>query len=294
MEPAISPADCVLAVALPLTEEQFLDDATAPDKEFARNVIAGSGRSPAEAWSGLYLPRVVALCERIAARARSLGATVAVGVTTQGLQALLAQFPVVSLVAHSMSWPVRPDDVVKPRAILETIRAGGSIVARHLREALANRRWADNDAALRREIAAALDAALAATRAWTESTVRTDGSGRPARYLSRVMLEDCFGGAMRRTPILELRDGLQTMDELLAAIPPAFAGVLDLSVCNSFAFGESIKRRRPDCLIIENVFLARVELRLVRYALVLARLARERARYTDVLGDINGGLIGGP
>lgn len=47
--------------------------------------------------------------------------------------------------------------------------------------------------------------------------------------LDRVMLEDCFGDALRRGPLLELRDGLMTMDDLLATIPPDFRGVLDLS-----------------------------------------------------------------
>lgn len=294
MEPAISPADCALAVALPLTEERFLSDAAAPDKDFARSVIAGSGRSPAAAWAELYAPKVVALYERIAVRARALGATVATGVTAPVLRGLLERFPLVSLFAHSMSSPVRPADVVAPRTILDVIRDGRTIVARHLRDALANRRWAGDEATLRHQVAAALDEALAPTRAWTETTVRVDRAGRPARYLSRVMLEDCFGDAMRRAPMLELHDGLKTMDELLAAVPLGFAGVLDLSVCNSFALGESIKRRRQDCLIIENVFLARIDLRLARYALVLNRLARGPARYTDALTEVSRALIGGP
>jgi hypothetical protein len=293
MEPVISPADCALAVALPLTEQQFMSDATARDREFARSVVAGSGRSPADAWSELYAPKVVALCERIAARVRSLGATVATGVTAPALRELLERFPVVTLVAHSVSSAVRPDDIVEPRTVVDLIRAGGTIVARRLREALANRRWSDEETALRHQLAAALDEALAPTRAWTETTVRTDHADRPARYLSRVMLEDCFGTAMRRAPILELGDGLKTMDQLLAAIPHRFAGVLDLSVCNSFAFAESIKRRRQNCVIVENVFLARVEVRLVRYALVLARLAHRPARYSDALSDVSEASIGG-
>src|SRR5882672_1781131 len=292
MEPAISPDDCVLAVALPLTAERFLSDATAPDRDFARSVIAASGRPPAVAWSELYAPKVVAVCERIATRTFSLGAAVAANVTARGLRRLLERFPLVSLVAHSVSLPIRPDDVLEPRTILDIIRDGGTIVARNLRAALANRRWTADELALRDQVASALDDALAPTRTWTASTVRTDRADRPARFLSRVMLEDCFGRSLRRAPVIELHDGLKTMDELLAAIPPAFAGVLDLSVCNSFAFGESIKRQRPGCTILENVFLARVELRLARYALVMDRLAHGPARYSDALSEISQALIG--
>jgi hypothetical protein len=42
------------------------------------------------------------------------------------------------------------------------------------------------------------------------------------------------------------------------------------------------------------VFLARVDVRLARYALVLDRLARGRARYSDALSEISLALIGGP
>jgi hypothetical protein len=293
MEPTISPRDCVLAVALPLTEERFLSDATAPNRDFARSVIAKSGRSPPEAWSKLYAPKVVALCKRIAAHADSLGATVATDVTAELLCALLEEYPLVSLLAHSKSSPIQSDDVVQPRVILDVIRGGGTIVARQLRDALADRRWSDDNVALRRQVAAALDEALEPTRAWTETTVRTERAGRPPRYLSRATLEDCLGEALRRAPMVELHDGLKTLDELIAAIPRSFAGVLDLSVCNSFAFAESIKRRRPHCLIIENVFLARVEVRLLRYALVLDRLAQSPARYSDALSDVNEALIDG-
>ncbi len=293
MEPAISPSDCALAIALPLTQERFLSDATAPDKDFARSVIAASGRSPAAAWTELYVPKVVVPCDRIAVSARSLGATVATGVTAPMLWRLLEQFPLVSLFAHSKASPVQPADILEPYAILDIIRDGRSIVARHLRATLAHRSWSRDEVALRGQIAAALDEALAPTRAWTETTVRADRAGRPDRLLSRVMLEGCLGAAMRGAPMLELYDGLNTADELLAAIPSEFAGVLDLSVCNSFALGESIKRKRQRCLVIENVFLARIDLRLIRYMLVLDRLARGRMRYSDALAEVSGALIGG-
>src|SRR5262245_12777138 len=119
MESAISPADCALAVALPLTEQRFLRDAAAPDKDFARSVIATSGRSPLEAWTELYAPKVVALYERVAARVRRLGATVASDVTAAALHELLGQFSVVSLFAHAMAAPVRSGDIIKPRAVLD-------------------------------------------------------------------------------------------------------------------------------------------------------------------------------
>ena len=292
MERTVTPAECALAVALPLGEDEFLRDATEPDKDFARSMAERTGRAPSDAWREVYAPKFVAPYQRVAGRARALGATVVPGVTAAVLGELAARFPVVSLFAHAMATPVRAADIVDPRSILDAVRRGASVVARHLQGAFAARSWASDDDALRDQVAEALAAALAPSRAWSESTVRTDAQ-RPDHYLHRVLLEDSFGAAMRRAPLIELHDGLKTMDQLLVAVPAGFDGVLDLSVCNSVAIGESIKRQRRACLVVENVFLARADVRLTRYALVLHHLARAPARYTDALTDVNRHLIKG-
>jgi hypothetical protein len=291
MERIATPADCALAVALPLTFEEFARDAVSPHKDFARSVVANSGRSVDAAWRELYEPKVMSLYTRVVARAESLGVTVVPRVTADALRALLERFHVVSLFAHSRLAPVRPDDIVMPTGILETIEAGDLVVTVHLRDLFATQQWASDEAVLRDQLADALDRSLEPSRAWSASTVARDDSDRPAHYLNRVMLEDALGAALRPAPLLELRDGLVTHGELLAMIPGDFDGVLDLSVCNSVALGESIKRRRPHCLVVENMFLARIDLRLVRYGLVVSQLAREPARFTDALLEIKRALL---
>jgi hypothetical protein len=291
VEPRVTPAECALAVALPLTRDEFIRDATSPDKDFVKSVVHGSGRDLKAAWDELYRPKVVDLCMRVMERSRALGATVVTRVTTASLRALLARFPVVSLFAHSLSPPVHPVDVVQPRAILDSLGKGEVVVARQLRDTFVGQTWARDEESLRRQIAMRLEELLEKARAWYASTVRADDRGRPEPYLNRVMLEDCFGPAMRRAPLLELSDGIKTMDELSCALPPGFAGVLDLAACNSVALGEAVKARQPACLVIENMFLARVDVRLVRYALVLNHLARRPAQYTEALTEITRTLI---
>jgi hypothetical protein len=294
MERAVTPADCALAVALPLTFEEFEADAGSPERDFIRSVLDGSGRSLRDTWDEVYAPKVVDICERVAAKARALGGTVVTRTTAGLLRELLAKFPVVCLIAHSIQAPVEAEDVLRPDAIQRTIEAGGSLLARHLRSRLdtaahasaPGRAWLTHE-----QIAALLDESLAATRAFMASTVRRDAAARQELHVDRVMLEDCFGDALRRGRVLEVRDGMLTMDDLLAEIPLEFAGVLDLSVCNSIVLGESIKRRRDRCLVVENTFLARVDLRFVRYALALTVLARRPARYTDALLELSRDLM---
>lgn len=294
MERVVSPAECALAVALPLTFREFEEDAGSTERDFVRSFIEGSGRSLRDAWDEVYEPKVVHVFERVASRAREVGATVVAGATAASLHELLERFPVVCLVAHSVLSSVEPADVLRPDAILRIIDAGDSIVARHLQTILGEQRPpTGEEVELRRYLATFLESSLAETRAWFASVVRKAHPGTRGLHVNRVMLEECFGDALRRSGLLELRDGMQTLDDLLAAIPADFAGVLDLSVCNSVALGEPIKRRRPDCLIVESSYLARIDLRLARYALVLKLLELRAVRYTDALRQLSLELVKG-
>lgn len=286
MERRVGPADCVLAVALPLTWTEFADDAGSPQRDFARSMVRGSGRAIRQAWEEVYEPRVVRTCERVVEHVASLGGAVRLGVTAGALKELIASFPVVCLVAHLASSRIESGDIVDPDRALRIISGGDSIVARHLRMKLGEGP-PDLGGNPRQALAALFEAVLEPTRVWFASTVRHDHHRCPAPILSRPMLEDCFGAALRRAPVLELCDDLHTARDLVDMIPDAYDGVLDLSVCNSVALGESIKRWRRSCLVIENAYLARIDLRLARYALAMTMLARRPGLYTDTLRELS-------
>lgn len=253
-------------------------------------MVHGSGRTIRQAWEEVYEPRVVRTCERVAEHVVALGGTVRFGVTAELLKELTASFPAVCLVAHLANSRIAPHDIVDPGTVLRIISAGNSIVARHLRAELGDKDRAvggDSQEAL----AALLEAALAPTRTWFASTVRRDHHRFPAPILSRPMLEDCFGSALRRAPVLELRDDIHTTRDLVDMIPEDYDGVLDLSVCNSVMLGESIKRWRRNCLVIENAYLARIDIRLARYALAMTMLSKRSSRYTDALHELSLALM---
>lgn len=292
MERHVGPADCVLAIALPMTWAEFATEGAALDRDFVKSMIDGSGRTMRQAWDEVYEPRVVRTCERVADRVREYGSTVAFGATAIMLRELLEDFPVVCLVAHSVFMPIDPADLIDPEAVLRIVLAGESLVARHLRARLDGKATI-SDLGGASGLAMFLQSALESTRHWFASTARRDDRDPSEPVVNRVMLEDCFAPAMRRGRVLELRDRMHTMDDLVAAIPMNFQGVLELCVCNSVALGESIKRQRRDCLVIENSYLARVDLRLARYALVMRMLADRPNRYTDALCDLSLELMKG-
>jgi hypothetical protein len=65
-------------------------------------------------------------------------------------------------------------------------------------------------------------------------------------------------------------------------LPPAFHGVLDLSVCNSLLAGESI-RRRHRCTVIANEWPADIHFYCARYKLTVDLLAQRPQDYVDAL-----------
>lgn len=48
---------------------------------------------------------------------------------------------------------------------------------------------------------------------------------------------------------VELCDGLETISTLLDAVPPAFAGILDLCVCHPLALVTQLHLHRPACIV---------------------------------------------
>lgn len=290
MEPIVTAAECAIAVALPLTFAELAADLEAPGHDFARSMIEGSGRDLREAWDEIYEPQVVRACDQLEMAARSVGATVVLGATLRDVAHLAAIFPVVGLVAHSVQTPITAMDIIEPEGILAVIDAGESIVARQLRRRLEAGPRSLHDS---ERVAAFLDDALVETRDWMSVPARRERRERPSPHLERVLLERCFGFALRPAPLLELRDGLVTLTALEAAIPSDFGGVLDLAVCNSIAIGELLKRERRECLIVRHEFLARIDLQLARFAIILEVLAKRPARYSDVLHQLSLSLVRG-
>ncbi|AUX41096.1 uncharacterized protein SOCE26_025010 [Sorangium cellulosum] len=297
-ERRVSPADCALALAIPLTKAEFFGDlAEGAPKDFARSVAR---RLPAlrreVLWDDHYGP-LAGLVERVASDARAHGVTVATGVTLADLRALLARHAAVTLVAHWRFPPILPGDIVDAGEIVAALARPSCAVTRHLKEHLGAKQpdllapgaAAGRDpAALCASLAAALNDALEPTRLHYEGPRNPappgpDGAPAPPLRLTRVAVEEAFPRALRGGPAVELSERLHPVGDVVEAVPDGFDGVIDLSVCNSIILGEAIKRRRGACLVVVNERPAMLSFRMVRYKYIIRDLHREPARYTDVM-----------
>jgi hypothetical protein len=291
-EEKVCPSDCVLAIAVPMTRSAFLEAADSTDRDLVRQLVKDSGSTPAKIWTDLYEPKLVVLARRVAERVRSLGATVLESVTLADFSKLTQSFKVTALFTHFRMAPLEPPDVLDPAACLKVITEGRTIVARKLKERVPQSLLSsDPNSVEAEEVFTLLQGVLATTvneygRFAGAATAPIQSPG-----VSRVGMELCLQPHLRQAPCVELFDGLRTFDQFCEAVPTNYAGVLDLSMCNSVMVAEELKRKRKRALFVENVYLATPEFRLARFALVIRQLANQPARYTDALVRVHRAIL---
>jgi len=292
-EGAVSPADCAIVVAIPLTREAFLEDLdpSAP-KDFAKHIARHTPGLRAEAVWDCYRP-VAERCRRVLGDIAATGATVVEGGTLSDLQALLAQKKVVTLVGHWRFPPIGPDDIVDLGGILRRLREPESEIERHIAQGLQEVCREILEQREREALASALTNLLDPTVRFYVGPRKIemgDEAPPPLRF-TRLLLEEVFFDELRPAGVIELRDGLHTAAAFIESIPPLFAGVIDLTVCNSVILGEAIKRKRGGCLVAVNEKPASLLLRLVRHKYVMHALASTPARFTDAVNDLSLSLL---
>jgi len=292
------PADCALAFAIPLSRERFLTALDQSENDFVSHFRKGRGLQRADpefCWQVYEAEEaafVSAVCEDVAQR----GVTVVHDVELTQLTALLAQFSVVTLVAHFRFVEFEIEDIEGPLAILDSLREPASELQRKIRE-----RVIDLDPDLLehgRDRVESLQSRLSnvfrtiahqAERLYWDENVQTS-SGGDAHFdmrLTRAEFERAFPGDIKPASVIEFSDGLHTIPELVQSIPVEFSGLLDLTVCNSVIPASIIREHRPNCLIAANRKPAELRSRMYLYGLEISLLAKEPALFVDVITKVH-------
>jgi len=104
-------------------------------------------------------------------------------------------------------------------------------------------------------------------------------------HANRAAFDEDFGPAISPGDRLEFSNGLKSPAELLRSIPGAFAGVLDLTLCNSVLLADEIKRqRRFTCLA--NVHETDLSLRVELYHAVINVISESAYPYVEAVRDV--------
>jgi hypothetical protein len=300
----VSPHDCALALAIPLTEAQFLadlDEAAPKDlaKSVRRSVRRRMGQPQSALYAQAYEPLVSLACE-VAEEAKALGVTVYRGARLADMAAMLTAHRVVTLVAH---WRFL---MLDERAVLDAAGFQARLSAAEIVNDPDARRPIDalflGDAVVRGAVApAALAAALNRHMLPGDLYYQWNSGGElepspaaaPATGLTRVLLEEMYPGCFVPGLCLELADRLCTAWEFIDQIPDSFDGVLDLTVCNSLILAEALRRRRSGRLdtALSNAKPATAGVRLVIYRHVIRSLSRLAEPYEVVMGRAHVSLL---
>lgn len=295
------PRDCALALAIPLTREKFLADLEQPEvKDFVFHFRKGRGLERADkefcwqVYEAEELSLVSAVCEEVARQ----DVTVAREVTLADLATLLAQFSVVTLVAHSRFEEFEAEDIENSLTVLELLKKPTSELHHEIRKRLMA---LDPDLledaglpieSLQTRLANVfLTIANEAERLNRDADARTnyDQNDQVRTRLMRWEFERAFPTAIKPAKVIEFSDGLCTALELVKFIPLEFAGLLDLTVCNSVIPASIIRENRPNCLVAANRKSAELRSRMYLYGLEISLLAKEPQPFVDVITKVHSG-----
>ena len=292
----VTPLECALAVALPLTRERFLADLREPERHdyasYVRSLYPARGADDDYYWSVVYEPFARSMATRCE-RAARCGVTLVRDATLDDLALLMARYRVVTFVSHWRFRAVHASDL-DPPAMFAALGNPQSRTQRAFRRELERRhcelfRTTDGDRA--EALVVALNELLRDEHAKYATTARGPLLLReiPPERLTRATLERAFPGAVRAAPTIEVADRMTTIPEFIAAVPPDFDGLLDLTVCNSAIIGHAIKTERMKCLVAVNRYPTEPHIRVARYVVAIEELARKAAPFIDVITRFDDG-----
>jgi hypothetical protein len=292
--PALNPAgprDCALGMAIPLKVEAFAHDlAAAVDKDFAKHFVRMNtpSRPVSDNFYELAFKAVADGMERACSAVEKRGVKVARCLTLLDLPGLFAQAKVVTIFAHWRFVSIREDDIIDPEAILKQLRSPDEEVHRLVREEALRRQFDlfESDraclATLLNDIAAAANATYLHSREHDDVFEVMPGEA----ILHRVTFESAFEGSIRPGRCIELFDGMHTVWEFIEAIPSAFEGLLDLTVCHSMVLGRAVKKMRPRCVVALSRRPVDLRVKIALYEIAVRMIRCRPQPFMSVLSQI--------
>lgn len=99
----------------------------------------------------------------------------------------------------------------------------------------------------------------------------------------RAEIEALYPGKLRGGAAIEFSDGFCSLAHVAAMFPSSFEGIVDLTICNSLALGEMIRRRCPNALAIATGDRTLPDLRLAFLLAVMKFLKRHPGNFDEAM-----------
>lgn len=284
-EELITPRECSLAVALPLTREEFMHDLAANPRAGYASAFAQNGREglAAEIVWELFEPWAK-LANDVIAEAKGHHVTLVQPVTLEEFSGLLSRFPATTLFAHWHTPQFTEEQIVSPEAIWKAMSNRESPLSRRIQE-----------------IASLLDAppqlpsdsspaAIAEFLNLLIEPVPCSEDAKPGGitqkqvewHQKRMLLERTLPDAFRGGAGVDFADGWHSIEAIVAAVPNDYSGTLDLTICNSNVLAEKIRDRFLKSVVIANERPTTTGFRFAIYAEIIEILSRKAGNYEEI------------
>lgn len=286
----VAPSDCALAVGLPLTRDEFMRGLTS-DRDFSRHVKRTNfrhGLSEEYYWEEVYGP-VTETMRRVCNRVEKAGVAVRQSLTLGNLAELVRAYRVVTLVGHWRFMALVPEDLLDTCRIFEALRSPEGVLCEAIAAAVRRRStevWKEGHPGSPGILLASLNEMIRDAHLWYQrggGALAREPTEEDLQRLTRPALEQAFPTLIRQGLAIELSDGMHTIGEIVDAIPAAFDGLLDLTICNSVILGAAIKRARPGCTAAVSRYSVEIAVRTALYGLIIEELRRGGLSFMDAM-----------
>ena len=304
--PNVRPSDCALALAIPLTREQFLSDLANPIKDYASHVKRRNyldWRTDEDYWE-IFRP-IAGTISRISRDVEKLGVAISNYTSLGEFGAMFDNFRVITLVTHSRFNSLKPSEFGDPRGFIELLRSPENLVQKSIGDILlpvlgqngSESVSGASDDDISEKIVRELNLVISKAHTFYGTQEKNDSSDpqadsemlgdRPLERLTRYAIEQAFPGHIQEGHSIEFSDQMSTVSDLVAMIPGDYSGLLNLIVCNSVIAGELIKYYRPACFVATNRYPAQPHVRMAYYKLAIYELARTPMPFIDAITRIH-------
>jgi hypothetical protein len=282
------PYECALALAIPLTRDDFsLGLDLNAKKDFIKSLARRNVALTQDAlWETVYVP-TVKIVTSVAQAASAKGVTVITNATLSDLRGLLQQFRVVTLIAHWRSARFYPADFLNPNQLIKALEQPSTPLM-ELFVSLLPQNWistiqeleADDDITqiLPKTLAKEFNGFLTSFKLHPDLVPNQNNQTTTCdvdyqKYLNRIAIDGIFRDFILPGNHIEFFDELHPIVDFVTVIPQSYDGLIDFTVCNSALIGNVIKQQRK-CIVIVNKELATLELRMVIYKGIIELLSR--------------------
>lgn len=303
--PTVRPADCALAVAIPLDPDEFLRQAADPRHEFIRSYISmtharfpGLMDGPEPVWIHFYQP-VVQCIEAILDDIAACGVEVVRDATAATIADLTNRFGVVSIFGHAAFPYLRETDLLNPSTVFLALTGQSP-----LSHAAPTQRWlierlrADLNSTLPRsekDLCGCFTNLIKSSRdryykceALRPPDPKATLPGEAKVPWTAATMYEAFPDAIAPPVAVEMGDGLLDLNTLANLVGETFCGTLEFLACSAWWFAEFLRRERPACGDILGVtHQADAQIRMAMYRAVIQLLVDSPMPYTDAVTAIH-------